>query len=85
MTAPTTLGSLSIYGRDKKGDEKQMKKWLKAAFIRAVKTFAQTAASLITVGAVISEIDWVMVASASAVAFIYSILTSLAGLPEVKE
>lgn len=62
-----------------------MKKWLKAALIRAIKTFAQTGASLITVGAVLSEIDWVMIASASAVAFIYSILTSLAGLPEVKE
>ena len=60
-------------------------KWLKAAGIRAVKTFAQTAASLITVGAVLSEINWAMVLSASAVAFIYSILTSLAGLPEIKE
>ena len=62
-----------------------MKKWIKAALIRAIKTFAQTGASLITVGAVLSEIDWIMIASASAVAFIYSILTSLAGLPEVKE
>lgn len=60
-----------------------MKRWIKAAGIRAIKTFAQTAASLITVGAVLTEIDWVMVASASCVAFIYSILTSLAGLPEV--
>lgn len=62
-----------------------MKKWIKAALIRAIKTFAQTGASLITVGAVLSDIDWIMIASASAVAFIYSILTSLAGLPEVKE
>ena len=62
-----------------------MKKWCKAALIRAIKTFAQTGASLITVGAVLSDIDWIMIASASAVAFIYSILTSLAGLPEVKE
>ena len=61
-----------------------MKKWIKAALIRAIKTFAQTGASLITVGAVLSDIDWIMIASASAVAFIYSILTSLAGLPEVK-
>ena len=59
-------------------------KWLKAAGIRAVKTFAQTAASLVTVGAVISDINWSMVLSASAVAFIYSVLTSLAGLPEIK-
>ena len=61
------------------------KKWCKAALIRAIKTFAQTAVSLITVGAVLSEVDWMMVASASAVAFICSVLTSLAGLPEVKE
>ena len=59
-------------------------KWLKAAGIRAVKTFAQTAASLITVGALLSEINWTMVLSASAVAFIYSVLTSFAGLPEIK-
>ncbi|MBQ3057609.1 MAG: hypothetical protein IJD00_01500 [Clostridia bacterium] len=66
-----------------KGQEKAIK-WLKAAAIRAIKTFAQTAASLVTVGALISEINWIMVLSASAVAFIYSILTSLAGLPEIK-
>ena len=59
-------------------------KWAKAACVRAVKTFAQTAASLITVGAVLSEVNWTMVLSASAVAFIYSVLTSLAGLPEIK-
>lgn len=59
-------------------------KWIKAAAVRAVKTFAQTAASLVTVGAVISDVDWSMVLSASAVAFIYSVLTSLAGLPEIK-
>ena len=65
--------------------QKKAIKWLKAAGIRAVKTFAQTAASLITVGALLSEINWMMVFSASAVAFIYSILTSFAGLPEIKE
>ncbi|MBE6780028.1 MAG: hypothetical protein J6A78_05235 [Clostridia bacterium] len=65
--------------------QKKAIKWLKAAGIRAVKTFAQTAASLITVGALISEVNWTMVLSASAVAFIYSILTSFAGLPEIKE
>ncbi len=65
--------------------QKKAIKWLKAAGIRAVKTFAQTAASLITVGALISEVNWTMVMSASAVAFIYSILTSFAGLPEIKE
>ena len=66
-------------------NQKKLIKWLKAAGIRAVKTFAQTAASLITVGALLSEINWMMVLSASAVAFIYSILTSFAGLPEIKE
>jgi hypothetical protein len=60
-------------------------KWAKAAAVRAIKTFAQTGASLITVGAVISEVNWGMVFSASAVAFVLSILTSIAGLPEVKE
>ena len=58
--------------------------WLKAALVRSVKTVAQTAASLIGVGAVMSEIDWVMVGSASLLAGILSILTSIAGLPEVK-
>ena len=61
------------------------KKWLKAAAIRAVRTVAQTALSLISVGAMISEIDWKMVASAAVVAGIYSLLTSVAGLPEAKE
>ena len=59
-------------------------KWIKAAGVRAIKTFAQTAASLVTVGAVISDVDWLTVISASAVSFIYSVLTSLAGLPEIK-
>ena len=59
--------------------------WIKAAAVRAVKTVAQTAVSLIGVGAVMSDIDWVMVGSASLLAGILSILTSVAGLPEVKE
>ena len=61
------------------------KTWLKAALIRAIKTVAQTAVSLIGVGPVMSDINWVMVGSASALAGILSILTSIAGLPEVKE
>lgn len=60
------------------------KKWFKAAGIRAVKTVAQTAVSLIGVGTVMSDINWVMVASASLLSGILSILTSVAGLPEVK-
>jgi hypothetical protein len=59
-------------------------KWFAAAGMRAIKTVAQTALSLISVGAVLSDIDWMMVASASAVAGIYSLLTSVAGLPELK-
>ncbi len=61
------------------------KEWLKAALIRAVKTFAQTAAASITVGAAVSEVDWLRVLSVSGVAFVLSMLTSLAGLPEVEK
>ena len=61
------------------------KAWFKAAGVRAVKTVAQTAVSLIGVGTVMSDIDWAMVASASLVSGILSLLTSVAGLPEVKE
>ena len=64
---------------------KNWKIWFKAAAVRAIKTVAQTAVSLIGVGAVMSDIDWVMVGSASLLAGILSILTSVAGLPEVKE
>ena len=60
------------------------KKWLKAAGIRAVKTMAQTAVAVIGTGAVLSAGDWKMVLSASVVAGIVSILTSVAGIPEVE-
>ncbi|MBQ8279496.1 MAG: hypothetical protein IJZ23_06920 [Roseburia sp.] len=59
------------------------KKWLKAAGIRAVKTVAQTAVATIGTSTVMGNVDWVMVASASALAGVLSILTSVAGLPEV--
>lgn len=62
---------------------KNFKPWLKAAAIRAIKTFAQVFASLLTVGAAINEIDWGYTASVALVSTIYSILTSMAGLPEV--
>lgn len=59
------------------------KKWLHAALIRAVKTIAQTAVSMLTVGQYFTEVDWIGIISISGVAGIISILTSLAGLPEV--
>lgn len=61
------------------------KKWWKAAGIRAVKTMAQTAVALISTRSLIEEVSWVAVASASALAGIASMLTSLAGLPEVED
>lgn len=61
------------------------KKWIKAAGIRAIKTVAQTAVATIGTAAVISSVDWTMVISASILAGVLSLLTSVAGLPEVKE
>lgn len=61
------------------------KKWIKAAAVRAVKTMAQTAVSLITVGNLITEFDWVSIIGISATAGVVSMLTSVAGLPEVEE
>lgn len=60
------------------------KKWLAAAGVRALKTVAQTAVATIGTSAVISEVNWVMVASASVLAGVLSLLTSVAGLPELK-
>ncbi len=61
------------------------KKWIKAAGIRALKTIAQTAVGIIGASAVLSEVNWLVVVSSSLLAGIGSILTSVAGLPEVKE
>ena len=60
------------------------KKWLKAAGVRAVKTVAQTAVSMLTVGQALLDVNWVSVISVSATAGIISVLTSIAGLPEVE-
>lgn len=61
------------------------KKWFKAAGVRAAKTVAQTALGMITVGAAISELNWGYIGSVAVVAGVASILTSVVGLPEVKE
>ena len=60
------------------------KKWFYAAFIRSLKTIAQTAVATIGTSAVLGDVDWIMVASASILAGILSVLTSIAGLPEVE-
>lgn len=59
------------------------KKWLKAAVIRAIKTMAQTAVALIPVAVSISQVDWKMVVGTAALSGVVSILTSIAGIPEV--
>ena len=61
------------------------KNWIKAAGIRAIKTVAQTAVATIGTCAVLSEVNWITVASASVLAGILSLLTSLVGLPELEE
>ena len=63
----------------------KVKMWLKCAGVRAIKTVAQTAIATIGTSAVIGDVNWVMVVSASGLAGILSILTSVAGLPELKE
>lgn len=60
-------------------------KWMKAAGIRAIKTVAQTFVATIGTAAVLGDVNWIMVGSASALAGILSLATSVAGLPELKE
>ena len=60
-------------------------KWMKAAGIRAVKTMAQTAVAVIGTAAVVSSVDWKLVVSSAIVAGVVSLLTSVAGIPEVEE
>ena len=61
------------------------KKWFKAAGVRAVKTVAQTAVATVGTSAVLSQVDWKLVVSASVLTGILSLLTSVAGLPEVEK
>ena len=63
--------------------KRDWKKWLLAALIRAIRTFAQTFVGFIAVGAALEEVQWLRALSVSGVAFVLSILTSLGGLPEV--
>ena len=62
-----------------------MKEWMKAAGIRAIKTVAQTAVATIGTAVAMGDVNWVLVASASALAGVLSLLTSIAGLPEIQE
>jgi len=61
-----------------------MNKWIKAAGVRAIKTMAQTALSMITIGQAVLDVNWLNVLSVSFVAGILSLLTSIAGLPELE-
>ena len=63
---------------------KYWKNWIKAAGVRAVKTVAQTAVATIGTAMAMGEVDWLMVGSASLLAGVLSLLTSIAGLPEVE-
>ena len=64
---------------------KNWKNWIKAAGVRAIKTVAQTAVATIGTSVAMGEVNWVMVGSASLLAGILSLLTSVAGLPEVQD
>lgn len=66
-------------------DKTYWEKWIKAAGIRAVKTIAQTAVATVGTAAVMGEVNWIMVASAAALSGILSLLTSVAGLPELEQ
>ena len=66
-------------------DKEKIIKWIKAAGVRAIKTVAQTAVATIGTAAIMGEVNWAMVGSAAALAGVLSLLTSVSGLPELKE
>lgn len=68
-----------------KDNIEELKKWFKCAGIRAIKTVAQTAVATIGTSAVVGDVNWITVGSASLLAGILSLLTSMAGIPELKE
>lgn len=74
----------NITGVNRKEKCMMVKKWFRAAAVRAVKTIAQTAVATIGTAAVIGDVNWAMVLSASILSGVLSLLTSVAGLPEVK-
>ncbi len=77
--------SLIFVRKEVRNMKQNFKQWLKAAGIRAIKTIAQTAVATIGTAAVMGAVDWKMVASASVLAGVLSLLTSIAGLPEVEK
>lgn len=79
-----TASKYHVYAKFRGGDNMN-KKWLKAAAVRAVKTMAQTALSLMTVGNMVTDMNWLAIISISLTAGISSVLTSITGLPEIKE
>ena len=77
------MDKFKIYNEIKEEMNMNNKKWIKAAGIRAIKTVAQTAIATIGTATVLGEVNWLVIGSASVLSGILSILTSIAGLPEV--
>lgn len=79
------INGLTHWRGEKNMNSDYLKRWIKAAGIRAIKTVAQTAVATIGTSVALHQVDWLLVASASALAGVLSLLTSVAGLPEVEE